>query len=128
MERCPCCNARLNGAILCPRCQSKLGGVIGSEKLAQLCLGHAMDFWFAYQPQLAIQSLSVALKFKRSTATLVFRDFIVKKQLQQVLTLLMGNKTTEANKMLCLLYELHPRNELLKQLRAFTDYLLAYKS
>lgn len=123
MERCPCCNARLSGAVHCPRCQANLGSIIASEQQAELCLNHATDFWFAQQPQLAIQSLTAALKLKRTITALVFRDFIVQKQSQRVLALLIENKTNEAKQMLYLLHELHPRHELVKQLQSFTDYI-----
>jgi hypothetical protein len=105
-----------------------LGSVINSEQLAEFCLHHALDFWFADQPQLAMHSLSIALRLKRTTIAQVLRDFIVQKQTQQAFALLLAKRNIEAKQMLYLLHELHPRNKLVKQLQAFTDSLLTDKA
>lgn len=124
MERCPCCNARLSGATVCPRCQADLGGVIGSEQLAQQCLKNAMQFWFADEPQRAISALTQSIKLKQTPSALVFRDFITRRHCQKAIALLAEKKRVEAEKLLYPLLDLNPDHAFLKQLYAFTDYLL----
>jgi hypothetical protein len=125
MERCPCCNARLTGAVFCPRCQADLGSVLGSEQLARHWLNNAMQFWFAREPQMAILALTKSVNLKQTPSALVFRDFITLKQGQKVLALLAEKKYTEAKELLSLLRNLNPNNEFIRQLCRFTDYLLA---
>ncbi len=124
MDRCPCCNARLSGAMSCPRCQADLGGVIGSEQLAQRCLENAMEYWFADKPQLAIPALAKSIHLKQTASALVFRDFITRQQCRKAMALLANRQRVEAEKLLGLLLELNPDNEFLKQLYAFTEHLL----
>lgn len=124
MERCPCCNARLSGVMTCPRCQADLGGIIGSEQLAQRYLQNAMEYWFADNPQLAIPALTKSINFKQTPSALVFRDFITRQQCRKAMALLANKQQAEAEKLLSLLLKLNPDNEFLKQLYAFTDYLL----
>lgn len=125
MERCPCCMARLSGAVVCPRCQADLGGFIGSEQYAQYWLDHAVRFWIAREPKLAMQTLTKSLRLKQTPIARIFGDFITHRQVHQVLLLLAKKNYGEAKQMLSLLRELQPDNELLKQLQGFTGYLLA---
>jgi len=124
MERCPCCNARLSGAMTCPRCQADLSGVIGSEQRARQYLQKAMEYWFADNPQLAIPALTKAIHLKQTSSALVFRDFITRRQCRKAMALLANKQHVEAEKLLSLLLELNPGNEFLKQLYAFTEHLL----
>ena len=80
MERCPCCNARLTGAVFCPRCQADLGSALGSEQLARHWLNNALQFWFAREPQMAILALTKSVNLKQTPSALVFRDFITRRQ------------------------------------------------
>ena len=125
MERCPCCNARLTGTVLCPRCQADLGSVLGSEQLARHWLSKTLQFWLAREPQMAILALTKSINVKQTPLALVFRDFITLKQGQKVLVLLAEKKYTEAKALLGLLRNLNPNNEFIRQLCRFTDYLLA---
>ena len=125
MERCPCCNARLTGAVRCPRCQADLDNVLGSEHWARHWLSNAVRFWFAHEPQVAILALTKSINLKQVSSALVFRDFITLKQGQKVLVLLAEKKYTEAKALLGLLRNLNPNNEFIRQLCRFTDYLLA---
>jgi hypothetical protein len=125
MERCPCCNARLTGAVFCPRCQADLGSVLGSEQLARHWLNNAMQFWFAREPQMAILALTKSVNLKQTPSALIFRDFITRRQCQKVLALLAKKKCTEAEKLLSILRDLNPDNQFIKQLYGFTEYLLA---
>jgi len=124
MERCPCCNARLTGSVLCPRCQADLGSVVGSEQLAWHWLNNAMQFWFAREPQMAILALTKSVNLKQTPSALVFRDFITRQQCQKALALLAKKKCLEAEKLLSTLRNLNPDNEFIRQLYGFTEYLL----
>ena len=123
MERCPCCNARLTGAIFCPRCQADLSNVLGSEQLARHWLNNALQFWIAHEPQMAILALIKSVNLKQTPSALIFRDFIIRQQCQNVLGLLEKKDYTEAKESLSLLRDLNPDNKFLKQLHGFTKYL-----
>jgi hypothetical protein len=124
MERCPCCNARLTGAQFCPRCQADLGSVHGCEQLARHWLSKALQFWLAHEPQMANLALSKSIRLKQIPLALVFRDFIIRQQCQNVLGLLEKKDYTEAKESLSLLCDLNPENKFLTQLYGFTKYLL----
>jgi hypothetical protein len=125
MERCPCCNARLTGAVFCPRCQADLGSVLGSEQLARHWLNNAMQFWIAREPQMAILALTKSVNLKQTPSALIFRDFITRRQCQKVLALLAEKKCIKAEKLLSMLCDLNPANTFIRQLYGFTEYLLA---
>jgi len=125
MERCPCCNARLTDAVFCPRCQADLGSVLGCEQLARHWLINTVQFWFARDPQMAILALTKSISLKQTPLALVFRDFIIRQQCQNVLGLLEKKEYTEAKESLSLLRDLNPHNKFLRQLYGFTKYLLA---
>jgi hypothetical protein len=124
MERCPCCNARLTGTQLCPRCQADLGNVLGSEQLARQWLSKALQYWLARKPQIAILALTRSINLRQTPLALVFRDFIIRQQCQNVLGLLEKKEYTEAKETLSLLRALSPHNKFLIQLYRFTRYLL----
>jgi hypothetical protein len=124
MERCPCCNARLTGATFCPRCQSDLSSVLGSELLARQWLKKTLQFWLACEPQMAILALTKAINVKQTPLALVFRDFIIRQQCQNVLGLLEKKDYTEAKDALSILRDLNPDNKFIRQLFGFTKYLL----
>lgn len=125
MERCPCCMARLTGASVCPRCQADLGRVLDSEHSARHWLAHAVRFWSEREPKMATLALTKSLDLKRTPIGLVFRDFIVREQVEEVIVLLAQRKLNEAKHRLGLLCELQPDNEALKQLQGFTGFLPA---
>jgi hypothetical protein len=124
MERCPCCNARLTEMVSCPRCLAYLGSVLGSEKMARLWLSKALQYWHAREPQMAILALTQSIYLKQTTLALVFRDFIIGQQCQNVLGLLAKKEYKEAKESLSLLRDLNPQNQLLRKLYGFTKYLL----
>lgn len=125
MERCPCCMARLTGTVVCSRCQADLGSVISSEQSARHWLAHAVRFWSEREPKMATLALTKSLDLKRTPMALVFRDFIVREQVEEVVVLLAQRKLNEAKHRLSLLCELQPDNGALKQLQGFTGFLLA---
>ena len=112
MERCPCCNARLTGSQFCPRCQADLGSVLGSEQLARHWLSKTLQFWLAREPQMAILALTKSINVKQTPLALVFRDFIIRQQCQNVLGLLAKKEYIEAKESLSLLCDLNPHNKL----------------
>ena len=124
MDRCPCCNARLTGALSCPRCQADLGSVLGSEQLARHWLSKALQFWLADEPQMANLAISKSIYLKQIPLALAFRGFITRQQCQNVLGLLEKKEYTEAKESLSLLCDLNPDDKLLKRLHGFTRYLL----
>ena len=124
MERCPCCNARLAGTQFCPRCQADLGSALGSEKLARHWLCKALQFWLARKPQMAILALTKSIHLKQTPLALVFRDFIIRQQCQNVLGLLAKKDYIEAKESLSMLCDLNPHNKFLRKLYGFTKYLL----
>jgi hypothetical protein len=123
MERCSCCNARLNGQLFCPRCQANLTDVISSEQQAQHLLEHAMQLWFAHEPKLAVLALTRAISYKKTPAAVIFRDFVIRQSCSKVFALLAQYKYHEAQQTLALLRALHPSHQLLAQLQGFTHYL-----
>ncbi|RLA21714.1 MAG: hypothetical protein DRQ62_09145, partial [Gammaproteobacteria bacterium] len=64
MERCPCCNARLKEAVICPRCRADLSAVIGSEQAAEKYLAKAIQQWAEGEGEQSIQALVFALNLK----------------------------------------------------------------
>ncbi|MFI3197647.1 MAG: hypothetical protein QX196_04910 [Methylococcaceae bacterium] len=125
MDRCPCCNARLTEAIFCPRCQADLSSVLGSEHMARYWLNNALQFWAMRESSMAILALTKSVNLKKTRTALVFRDFIIHRQCQQVLALLEQKKCMDAEKLLSMLRDLNPDDEFLKQLYGFTEYSLA---
>lgn len=123
MERCPCCNARLTGAVCCPRCQADLTGVIGSADRAQQLFANAVRLWFADERHLAIVTLAKAIRLKQLPSALILRDFIMQRQYRRIMALLAEARCKEAKQAIGLLAELTPENPLLIQLSAFTEHL-----
>ncbi len=123
MERCPCCNARLMGANICPRCLADLTGIIGSEQHAQYWLGHAVRFWCRHKPKLAMHTLAKSLRLKQTSTALLFGGFISQQQVRHMLALLAQREITEAKLLVNLLLELQPENDFFKKLQGFANHL-----
>ncbi len=126
MERCPCCNARLGPAKLCPRCQADLGNIIGAEKSAQYWLSEAIKLWQKSNIESSVQSLEISLRLKKTRLALVFRDFLIQQQSRDILDLLVQKQVFKAKQQLYRVRLLIPYSELLQQLQLFTDYLLVH--
>lgn len=123
MERCSCCNARLNEQTTCPRCQANLTDVISSEQRAQYLLEHAMQLWFAQESKLAVAVLTQAVAYKKIPKILVFRGFVIRQCCAKLLALLAQGQYQAAQQWLTLLHGLHPNHPLLRQLQGFMQYL-----
>ncbi|MDD5579921.1 MAG: hypothetical protein PHY16_11665 [Methylobacter sp.] len=124
MERCPCCKARLGGAILCPRCQADLSKVFGAEQSAQYWLAKAIRFWEEDETEQSLKALELSLRFKKTRLAFVFRDFLIHQQCRVILDLLTQKQWLPAKQWFYSLRLLLPHSKLLQQMHAFTDYLL----
>ncbi len=128
MERCPCCNARLAGSALCPRCQADLDTVINSEQAAQFWLCKAIQYWGESEAEQSLGALIVSLHLKRTELAVVFRDFLIQQLYRDVLELLAQKQLLPAKQKLYRMRSLLPYSLLLQRLQTFTDYLLVEKS
>lgn len=127
MERCPCCNARLGGSVLCPRCQADLGSVIGAEQAAQYWLSRAIQFWGEHEDEQSIGALDLSQHLKKTELAHVFRDFLIQQLCRDILEKLAQNQLPAAKQQLYRIRNLLPYSEKLQQLQMFTDYLLVKK-
>ena len=125
MERCPCCNARLKEAVICPRCRADLSAVIGSEQAAEQYLTKAIQYWAQKEAEQSIAALMAALSLKKTRLTLLFRDYLIQQFYLDVLELLTQKHLLSANQHLYCARQLLSFSPQLQQLRTFTDYLLA---
>jgi len=125
MERCPCCNARLKEAVICPRCRADLSAVIGSEQAAEKYLAKAIQRWAEGEGEQSIRALVFALNLKKTQVAMVFRDFLIQQYYLEVLELLAQKHLLSANQRLYHARLLLPYSPQLQQLRIFTGYLLA---
>ncbi len=125
MERCPCCNARLKEAVICPRCRADLSAVIGSEQAAEQYLTQAIQYWAQKEAEQSIAALMAALSLKKTRLTLLFRDYLIQQFYLDVLELLTQKHLLSANQRLYCARQLLSFSPQLQQLRTFTDYLLA---
>jgi hypothetical protein len=96
---------------------------MGCDRYAQHWLAHAVRFWGEHEPRLAMLALLKSLRLKQTVSAQAFCDFMIREQGREVLALLAENKLTDAERLLCLLRELQPGNELFKQLQGFACYL-----
>lgn len=124
MERCPGCNARLSGAVLCPRCKADLNMVIDTEKAAQYWLSKATQNWQENKTEQCLDALGLSLRLKKTRLALVFRDFLIHQQFHDVLELLAQKQLLPAKHQLFIMRNLVLHSTLLQQLHTFTDYLL----
>jgi len=124
MERCPCCNARLKEAVICPRCRADLSAVIGSEQAAEKYLAKAIQHWAEGEGEQSIQTLVFTLSLKKTQVAMVFRDFLIQQYYLEVLELLAQKYLLTANQRLYHARLLLPYSPQLQRLRMFTDYLL----
>ncbi len=77
---------------------------------------------------MAILALTKSVNLKKMTTALVFRDFIIRRQCQNVLRLLTNKDYAKAKEALSPLRNLNPDNQFISQLHGFTQYLLTNTS
>ena len=121
MERCPCCQSRLRGAAHCPRCQADLTWVIRSERLSEDWLACAVQAWDTGDSDLCVEALSRSLRLKTTPTALLFRDFVIRRQLPRVFQRLLANDVAGARRQAAALHRLDTCNILLGELRAFVS-------
>ncbi|WP_020160145.1 MULTISPECIES: hypothetical protein [Methylobacter] len=127
MQRCPCCRARLGGAARCPRCGADLGKIIGAGQAARFWLAKAIQAWRENEAGQSVSALEYSLHLKKTELALVFRDFLIDRHCQGILGLLEQRQPLSAKQRLYSVRHLLPHSPMLRQLNAFTDYLLARK-
>lgn len=125
MQRCPCCNARLNGDSLCSRCGADLGRVMSCEQLAGEWLSTAWQMMCADKPDVAVQALNRSLSFKQTRAAQVFRQFLVHHQYRALYACLAQQNWQNARLTLAVLRALHGDNETLSRFQGLIDFLSA---
>ena len=124
MQRCPCCNARLRGAVVCPRCQADLRAGIAAGQAAGYWLGRAIEFWQMSNHEAGLHALQRSLWLKKTHPALKFRDFLITWCCRKVLALLLQNDLHAAKQLLYECRSLFPLSAQLRQLQAFSDFLL----
>ncbi len=125
MERCPCCKARLNNAVLCPRCQADVSNVVYAEQAACYWLSEAIRHWSNGNAEQSLRVLELSIGLKNSVFSLIFRDYLIHSQSRLILNLLVEQQLLAAKRQLFRVRRLLPDSSLLQQLNSFSDYLLA---
>ncbi len=124
MPRCPCCNARLRGAAVCPRCQADLCAGIAAGQAARWWLGRAIDDWQAGSREQALQALQRSLWLEKTPLAVHFRNFLIAQCRKELLEFLAQKELFLAKRLLYRCRSLLPLSGQLRQLQTFTDYLL----
>lgn len=124
MERCPCCNARLSGAVRCSRCQADLGNIMMAEQSVRFWLSTAIRYCQENDAGQSASALELSLRLKKTGLALVFRDFLIHQQCREILALLAQKQLLPAKQRLYSVRSLFPHSQLLQQLNSFTDHLL----
>ena len=96
--------------------------------MARYWLSNALQYWAIGESQMAILALTKSVNLKKMTTALVFRDFIIRRQCQNVLRLLTNKDYAKAKEALSPLRNLNPDNQFISQLHGFTQYLLTNTS
>lgn len=122
MERCPCCNARLRAAPLCPRCQTDLSLTENAEQAAKQCLDSALQHWRNNEVEHCLKALKQSHDLKQSPLTQALFDFILDRQCDEILRLLAQQQTISAKQKIYPLLHLFPHHKLIRQLNDFIDY------
>lgn len=124
MERCFYCNARLKGAVICPRCQADLSVVIRSEQVAQFWFSKTIQYWLENKTGQSLAALTLSLRFKKNQLTIVFHRFLIEQLCKEILDLLAQKQLLAAKQRLYTVCGLFPQSQQLQQLNRFADYLL----
>lgn len=124
IERCPCCNARLKGAVICPRCTADLNLILDSKKSAQHWLSDAVQSMAANEIEKSVIAINFSLHLSRTKMATIFYDFLVYKQCNDILEELAQDQVLVAKKILYNARMLIPHSKQLQQLDLFTNYLI----
>ena len=124
MQRCPCCKARLSsGDTRCPRCAADLSQVVLCGQLARQWLSASVQFLSDREPEFAIHALKRSLAYQYTPTALIFRDFLLQKQYQDVFDLLAQEKWQPARQRLSLLCGLQSDDQGFRKLQGFIDFV-----
>lgn len=124
IERCPCCNARLKGSVICPRCTADLNLILDSKKTAQYWLSKAVQSLADNEVEKSVIAINFSLHLSRTKIATVFYDFLVFRQCNDILELLAQDQVLVAKKILYNARVLIPHSKQLQQLDLFTNYLI----
>ena len=80
MQRCPCCKARLKGAVSCPRCKAELQDIIRVQQLAKFWYHKAIDCYLNDEMQYCLDAVTRSLQLQHSESALLFRAFVIERQ------------------------------------------------
>lgn len=127
MQRCPCCNARLREQSQCSRCKADLSVLIRTEQAAQFWLANAIHRFLSGHLELSIAAIAVSINLKKSAIAVVFRQFIIQQQSQEILELLAQKKLLNAKRRLYQVRHLFAHSLQLQQISDFSDYLLVHE-
>lgn len=125
MQRCPCCNARLRDQATCARCKADLSLLMGTAQAAQIWLVTAIQGYLSVDKAQSITAMTVSLNLKKTEIAIVFREFLIQQQCQDILELLAQKQLLPAKQRLYQVRHLFPYSPQLQQIRDFSDYLLA---
>jgi len=125
MRRCPCCNARLREQIQCSRCKADLSRLNSTEQAAQFWLVTAIQSCLSGRIVQSIAAITLSLNLKKTHIAIVFREFLIQQQCQEVLDLLAQQQLLPARQRLYQVRHLFAHSQQLQQIRDFSDYLLA---
>lgn len=124
MERCPCCNARLNLAEACPRCKTNLSALFATETAAKYWLSQGIKQFKGHDLEQSIKSIERSIQLKTTHLAIKFRHYLIQQQCQSILFLLAENKIMQAKRELFIIRRLFPFSQQLQQINQFSDYLL----
>lgn len=123
MQRCPCCNARLTAASLCPRCGAELDRAMRCESLANLWLSVSLQTLDADQADIAVAAVRRSLSFKQTQAARLFRNFLAQHQYQALYRCLAQSQWQEARQTLARLRVLQGDSEALRRFLELIEHL-----
>jgi len=127
MTRCPCCNARLKEAQICPRCRADLNALINTKQAAHYYISKAVQSWKYKNIHASVQAINYSLHLQQIPLGLAFREFITQQQCQLILELLAKKQLLAAKRELVQSRLLIAHSQTLQQLQSFNDFLLVKK-
>ncbi|MCQ8102755.1 hypothetical protein NP590_01455 [Methylomonas sp. SURF-2] len=128
MQRCPVCNARLNGAPACPRCGAELGRIRRGERLAEQWLSVALQSLSAGQASLAAAAVMRSLSFRQGPEAELLKGFLLRQQYRRFYQGVGRQNWPEAENALDCLRQLRGDSETLLRFTELLAYLSARSS
>ena len=128
MQRCSCCNARLNGASLCPRCGADFGRALHCEHMANRWLSVCLQTLAEDHQDLAVAAVRRSLSFKHTPAARMMRDFLIHHQYQSLFDQISRKHWQEAQQSLIRLQRLGGESDALHRFSAMIEHLSSESS